>query len=284
MGLFDRKDKHPSRKENGIGDTSRVKKALQTLKFKYNEANEEEMGKTLYDCITTGTWVNTTTYKDTQGYRIEMRPMGKDLYLVWYTDPSEIKAHQYNLMMTDINKLIDMIYSHPDITGMVINPDTDGFSIDKDQLLAILLHSPYQDQGLPTKPHEWGPGIPSYTQSDLMTEEELTNFAIEIITRPLQDDGYEIISTRDNKAVTANIVARKDEDLCLFTVCGYCAENEPALSNESEKKMREYKTKYQAKCFYAPIALRSGDPQRFEKCLALRGDAFKSRCLGIQKI
>ena len=284
MNLFNKNNSNTGRPA-GIGDTARVKNALTALKRKYTETTEEEMTNALYECITTGTWVNMSAYGDKEhGYGTELRPMGSDMYAVWYTDPSEIKAPRYSLMMTDINKIVDMIYAHPDLTGMVINPDTDGFAIDKDTLLTILLHSPYRDLGLPDEPREWGPGIPAYSPRDLMTEVEITNFAIELLTEPLEKEGYEIISTCDNPAVAANIIAQKNDDLCLIAVHGYCAEEEPGLSMEAKKNLLECKAKYHTRCYYAPIAIRSSDKQRFAKCLALRGDAFVSRYTGLQEI
>ena len=280
-------DKETTGRSGGIGSTARVKRALAALKKGANADTVSEMNDALCECILNGTWVNMITYgREAQGYRAEMRTAGNgEIYAAWYTGPDEIRTPKYSLMITDINKLLDMMYSNPGIAGMVINPDTEAIFLRKEHLLSILLHSQYSDQQLPNDPpRDWGKGIPGYSPDDLMTEGMLLNFAMEVILGFLQKEDYEIITTCDNPDVTANIIAQKEDDVCLIAVQGYCAEEEPDISPAKKSKMLEYKSRYHTKCFYAPVSFRSSDEARFNQCLALRGDGFFVRFSGLTEI
>ncbi len=57
--------------------------------------------------------------------RLDVRPGKGGGLIAWYTGPEEIKQGKCDLFITDINKLIEPMYSSRDIIGMVINPDTD---------------------------------------------------------------------------------------------------------------------------------------------------------------
>ena len=104
-------------------DLARVKKALTALKKSANQYTVSEMNHVLCECITKGTWVCMVTEGlQSQGYRMEMRSNGRETYAAWYTGPDEIKLPRFSLIMTDINKLLDMMYGEEaDVNNLSYN-------------------------------------------------------------------------------------------------------------------------------------------------------------------
>ena len=217
--------------------------------------------------------------------RLNVRPGKGGGLIAWYTGPEEIKQGKCDLFITDINKLIEPMYSSRDIIGMVINPDTDGLVITKSYLLAILLHSQHRvPKPAKVAQRNWGPGIPQYSPSDLMTKAEFTNFAMETTLNPIQEE-FEIVSGTDDTDAAVNIVAQKGDDLCLIAVRGGCAEDFEPLTPEERKTIQGYKEKFHVKCFLASVEYRSAtDLKRFEQCIALRGDGFYAKYTGLQEL
>ena len=61
---------------------------------------------------------------------------------------------------------------------------------------------------------DWGKGIPSYNESDLMSDEELIRFAMDIVAKyELNGNGYELVDWSCQPNVFPNIVLKKDEKL-----------------------------------------------------------------------
>lgn len=285
MGLFRKKepDDHVSRNSDPV---RRIKKAILSVRQNHNSSTEKELRDSIYECFASGKWVPMITL-GTMGemHRLDVRSVKEGGVIAWYTSPEEIKKPRYDILMTDINKLLGPIYSNREIIGMIINPETDSLVIRKGYLLAILLHSQYESQKIaPDPPRKWGPGIPKYSPSDLMTKAEFTNFAMETVFAPLKEE-FDIISATDNVDAIVNIVAQKDNQLCLIAVRGGCAEEFQALSPEERETLQEYKKKYHAKCFLAAVEYRSAtDMERFEKCLALKGDGFYAKYTGLDEL
>ena len=153
--------------------------------MKQNRGSEKELRDSIYECFASGKWVHMITLGEKDGMqRLDVRPGKGGGVIAWYTGPEEIKQGKCDLLVTDINKLIEPMYSNRDIIGMVINPDTDGLVITKSYLLAILLHSQHRvPKPAKVAQRNWGPGIPQYSPSDLMTKAEFTNFAMGCINK-----------------------------------------------------------------------------------------------------
>lgn len=188
----------------------------------------------------------------------------------------------------DINYVISSIFGSSNVGGLAIDPfQPIGLYLPKDMLLKILVHGMYEDQkngGCENR--DWGIGIPDYTEDDLMTEGELLNFAMQmVIDHDLNKNGYTIVSATDNTNAIANIVAKKDGEYHFIAVTGYCDNEEPEIDLERKLRLQSLGDMFNANCYYAPVGFRSAsDLLRFNKCLALKGDAFYSKYTGIQEV
>ena len=79
---------------------------------------------------------------------------------------------------------------------------------------------------------DWGDGIPNYTETDLMTEEELLRFAMDIVAKyELNGNGYELVDWTCEPNVFPNIVLRKNGELIFVVVKVAVAPNHATLSN-----------------------------------------------------
>ena len=283
MGIFNRKEKL-TLSDKVDPSLQRIKNAIQSMK--QSRGGEKELRDSIYECFALGKWVHMITLGEKDGMqRLDVRPGKGGGLIAWYTGPEEIKQGKCDLLITDINKLIEPMYSSHDIIGMVINPDTDGLVITKSYLLAILLHSQHRvPQPAQVAQRNWGPGIPNYSPSDLMTKAEFTNFAMETTLKPIQEE-FDIISGTDDTDAAVNIVAQKGDDLCLITVRGGCEEDFEPLTPEERETIQEYKDKFHVKCLLAVVEYRSAtDLKRFEQCIALRGDGFYAKYTGLQEL
>ncbi len=283
MGLFNRKEVRPL---SGESDPvlRRVKKAI--LSMKQHGGNGKELRDAIYECFASGKWVHMITLGEKDGmHQLDVRSEKGGGAIAWYTGAEEIRQGKCDLLITDINKIIEPMYSSREIIGMVINPDTDGLVITKSYLLSILLHSQHRVPKPAQVDHRnWGPGIPKYSPSALMTKAEFTNFAMETTLKPITEE-FDIISGTDDTDAAVNIVAQKDDDLCLIAVRGGCEENFEPLTPEERKTIQEYKEKFHVKCFLAAVEYRSAtDLKRFEQCIALRGDGFYAKYTGLQEL
>ena len=132
---------------------------------------------------------------------------------------------------------------------------------------------------------DWGKGIPSYNESDLMTQEELLDFAMQIVKQfEIDKNGFELISANNKVGVYPNFVVKKDDTLSFILVKADVAPRMPELTGEDKKIMIEQSKKFNAIPLYAPVGFGSTDPDRFDKSIALRGDGFYSNYVGLEKI
>ena len=133
--------------------------------------------------------------------------------------------------------------------------------------------------------NKWGEGIPDYKEEDIMTKEELLDFAMQNVkTFEFDRNGYEIVSANNSIKVYPNFVVKKNGKLFFVLVKVDIAPNMPELTNEDKKIMIEQAKKFNAIPMFAPVGLGAADPERFEKSLALRGDAFYCNYVGLKEI
>lgn len=133
---------------------------------------------------------------------------------------------------------------------------------------------------------DWGNGIPSYSETDLMTEEELLRFAMDIVAKyELNGNGYELVDWSCRPNVFPNIVLKKDEKLIFVVVKVAVAPNHATLSNFWKNSYaQKAKKDYCASCFFASVNIGACDAERFDAGLALRGDAFYANYNGLEEL
>ena len=133
--------------------------------------------------------------------------------------------------------------------------------------------------------YNWGKGIPKYNESDIMTDKELLDFAMQIIKEfEFIKNGWDIVSENNNINDYPNFVVTKDGLTYFILVRAAIAPEMPVLSDDERNIMIEYSNSNNGIPLFAPVGFGSRDPERFDKSLALRGDGFYSNYVGLEEI
>lgn len=132
---------------------------------------------------------------------------------------------------------------------------------------------------------KWRKGIPKYKESDLMTEAELLEYAMNTyIDTELKNSGYKIISKNFNLSEMINYTCEKyDEKIYIFVKCAI-APDFPVITKEEKGHLLSISKEHGAICYFAPVGLASFDEKRMDASLALRGDHFRYRYRGLNLI
>ena len=119
-----------------------------------------------------------------------------------------------------------------------------------------------------------------------MSKGELQNFSLHTVLDNDEDiqNSFEFVSANDNPDAIPNLILSSNKRFSFVFVKGYTTVTEPILSDYEKQILLKLSPKYHADCFYAPVGFLSADPARFEAELALKGDAFYCKYLGLQKI
>ena len=81
-----------------------------------------------------------------------------------------------------------------------------------------------------------------------------------------------------------NIIARIDGKPAFILAEGDLYPKTPELSFEKRKVLTERAKQFDYDCYYAPVSFMPGDLLRAEKGIALRGDSYYIRFLGLEKV
>ena len=288
MKLFDFfKSESKSNKE--LENSHPIKIAIQKLKKSQSAINVQEFSNSIYESINSKQWLPILGKNSgDKGFAMDYRFSDNKAYLSIFTDNKEIKRipNGYTIIVTDVNKVIDSVFGNTQIKGIVINPDTDQMFLEKYFLLKVLLHSQYpmHNKNI-TKPINWGNGIPQYSETDKMTDEEFLNFAMnQILNYECKKNGYTFVSANDNIDVCPNIILEKDGCYHFVVVKGYCDNSEPEIDIEIKTALLTLGKKYNAKCYYAPVGFGSTDNDRFNAFLALKGDSYYLNYTGLKEV
>ena len=132
---------------------------------------------------------------------------------------------------------------------------------------------------------DWGDGIPRYTNKDLMTPEELYDFALDTICDIEVKRGKAVfLQANPNMLGLPSLVLKIDGELSFVLVEADVAPIMPKLSQSKRIQMLAHAKSYNAKCYYASIDFGSCDPDRFDKSIALRGDGYYANYLGLEPV
>lgn len=280
MGFFNRNKKQET------AQVSELKVALDTFKKDQSPVGMERFAIMLRKFADASEWVHIGGENDEHGFRVNLISSRGKMFAAMYTDASEIRASAKSVMLTDINKLFEVVFHNDGISGVIIDPDTTSLCLEKGFLLKCLLHSGYPKQKTAGSPQRnWGEGIPQYRESDVMSKGELLNFAMHTVLDNDHDiAAYQFVSACDHLDAVPNLIFEADDHFVFVAVNGYCAMEEPSLDKEKRLQLLALGKKYNASCYYAPAGFGSTDPERFAACLALRGDGFYCKYLGLQLI
>lgn len=198
-------------------------------------------------------------------------------YICIYSDISKRRAGESRDVLTaDINVFIDCLYDNPHLLGFLVDPNCNPVIITRREINGLTSR---KDPRLQIK--NWGYGIPFYTEKDLMVEEEILDFGIDIvIDNFVKKNGYEIVEINRGTDGFPNLALTKNGVLYLVKVDASIT-NKPTLTLENKMFYIKSCEKFNAKCLYAPLALRSSDPERAKAGIALCGDGFTAIFSGI---
>ncbi len=262
--------------------------AIEKLESNASVENQEHFAKIINHYVDNGLWIYMPIHKDENGFRLKIIESRGNHYAAICSDCDKVKKDVcFDSLQTDINKVIESVFENENIDGIVINPYTSPLFLDKGFLLKCLIHAKYPTQkNVGSSPRNWGEGIPQYTEKDLMSKGELQNFSLHTVLDNDKDiqNTFEFVSANDNPEAIPNLILSNNNRFTFVFVKGYTTITEPDLSDKEKDILLSLGKKYNADCFFAPVGFLSADPVRFEAELALKGDAFYCKYLGLQKV
>ena len=131
---------------------------------------------------------------------------------------------------------------------------------------------------------DWGKGIPPYEDTDLMTDAELYDFALDVVAGYESEHGAKLIDASPQRQSYPSIICQIDGELSFILVEASVAPKNPVLSENRKNILLNHARKFNAKCYYAPVCFGACDADRFNKSLALKGDAFYVNYEGLEEI
>ena len=137
-----------------------------------------------------------------------------------------------------------------------------------------------------SKKRDWGGGIPNYNESDLMTSDELYDFALDIVAQfeIKAHDCYKPIDCNPSKDSFPSMVVEAKGRLIFILIEADIAPKMPKLSAERKEAFLKHCKKFNAEAFYAPVGFGACDAERFDKSIALRGDAYYANYTGLEPL
>lgn len=272
----------------GSENESLLKAAVLRLRSNPSEENAAAFAAALKALVDDGAWVHMPCRDDNGKCELQIIESRGMHFAAMFSDPSEVrKSDKYDMIITDINKLLDPVFQNDGIDGIILDPFTSSLCLEKKFLLKCLLHggcSKYtcNDEGK----RDWGNGIPEYADDDVMTPEEIMSFAMQVIMnadeRCLQ--GYRPVSVCDFPDVIPSMIYEKDGRFAFVYVKGNVGLKEPELSYEETEKLTALGRKYNAACFWSPVSFLSTDAARSAEELALRGDGYYCSYRGLRSV
>ena len=132
---------------------------------------------------------------------------------------------------------------------------------------------------------DWGKGIPSYNKDDIMTDDEIYDFALDFFTaHEVIKHKYEPIKAIENKHDIPSMILRIDGKLSFILIECMVAPRFPHITRASKHNLLYQSKKFNATSYYAPIGIGSYDKERFDSSLALKGDKYNFWYKGLEKI
>ena len=126
-------------------------------------------------------------------------------FLILYSG-KDSKPVAPDITCSDINRVIDILYKDKGLSGIVFDSDDDPIFITKGQINAM---SRRKDPRMVKK--KYAPGVPKYTEDDLLTKDEIFDFGISVVIEELEKDGFRVEDVINNYRAYPNIFATKKE-------------------------------------------------------------------------
>lgn len=131
---------------------------------------------------------------------------------------------------------------------------------------------------------DWGVGLPKYNETDLMTKEEIHDFALEIIFDFIKKEGYDILSVNSEYGFNPSFVGKKSDDIYAFFIKSDIAPIHPILKHNEKAQCIKFCEENNMIPIFCPVSFGATDWIRFEKGIALVGDSYYCNFKGFEKI
>lgn len=212
--------------------------------------------------------------------QLVISPFRGGYYIAIYSDMNgRVAGDSKDVVTMDINKFIDILYDNPHLLGIVVDPNKDPFLINRKAINNLTIR---KDPRLQKK--DWGSGIPHYTEKDLMTEEELLDFGMDIVGEHyVAKNGYTILESNYGAQGFPNFALQKDGVLYLMKVA-VGVTRKPVISQREKEFYLSACKRFNAKCLYAPLAIVSSDEERASKGIALYGDGYYANFSNVEEL
>jgi len=231
---------------------------------------EEEFFKVFSLFVENGTWVSAPS-NEKKLVTVWMR--GGYWIAIYSSINGRVNGDSKDVITTDINKFIDIVYENPRLMGIVVDPNKEPYLISRK---AIHKFTKRKDPRLEIR--DWGVGIPNYSKKDIMVEEEMLDFGIDIILdHYLAKKPCQLLEENRGVEGFPNLVYKKGEQLYMMKVLVDVLPNQPRLSKERKDFYLYHCNKFNAKCVVASVSISSSDEQRKNEGLALIGDGYNMR-------
>lgn len=122
---------------------------------------------------------------------------------------------------------------------------------------------------------DWWKWIPKYKETDLLRDEELCDFACNIVNDCfIKKEWYEILFASNHLNAFPNFALKKDWKIILVIVRWCGAPNMPSLNSIEKDYFIKEAHRQWLEIYFAPVGFWASDPERFDKWLLLRWDWF----------
>lgn len=127
----------------------------------------------------------------------------------------------------------------------------------------------------------------NYTESqfqELMTEDEIHDFGIEIVFNYMKEEGFEILAVKTDRSINPQILASKDGQLTHVAVRTACYPEKGAIeSEEMASQLIRYADDKNATCYFASVGIaNAGGTNDEEMALPVKGAGFAVAFEGLQ--
>lgn len=131
---------------------------------------------------------------------------------------------------------------------------------------------------------DWGRGISVFSNIDLMTKEEIHDFALEVIFGFLKNEEFEILHLNKEYGMNAAYIGQKADKKYAFFIKSDIAPNHPGISLNERNQIIKYCKENLFIPVFCPVSFGATDGIRFEKSIALVGDSYYCNFKGFEYI
>ena len=205
-----------------------------------------------------GEWVH-MLLKSADTHELALTESQNKVYAIMLSDASEFRKDSgYSIVLTDINKLIDAVFSNPDIDGILIDPFSTMLYMDKSFLLKSILHSNSNVETYENNPY-------ANIKFENTTYRNLLKFTIHTVLEEECENGYNFVSATDNPDIIPNIILSKDNKVILVHTKPLLESTSVDFTDKEIHTLTSLKNKYNIDVLLAPVEISPANKLLSEK-------------------